>query len=194
MKKIFIDCGFHYGEALKQFVLGLGIDHDWYVFAFEPNPVTFERATLLGILPKETGGYLAQSAVWTEAGEIDFCQEDHTVSKSKSINPVHPLDGWASAVATLQSNASGLQKPIRVPALDFSNWLKNYSEYEVYCKMDIEGSEFPVLRKLLADGTIGIIKKLWVEWHDRFLPDETEETRLQLIDELSKHTEVLKWD
>ena len=66
-------------------------------------------------------------------------------------------------------------------------------ESEIYCKMDIEGAEFSVLRKMIKDESIKKIKKIWIEWHDVDLQTENSETRSQLKEELMKYTEVIDW-
>ncbi|KAK1860704.1 hypothetical protein I4F81_003292 [Pyropia yezoensis] len=56
---------------------------------------------------------------------------------------------------------------IPVPALDFSAWLSRTFAPDDYllCKIDVEGSETAVLRKMLLDGTLCACNRLSVEWH-----------------------------
>ena len=56
--------------------------------------------------------------------------------------------------------------------------------------MDIEGAEFPVLRHLLEDGTITLVDHLYVEFHERFIPRESEISSEALKRECQKHTIV----
>ena len=61
--------------------------------------------------------------------------------------------------------------PVPVPAVDFSAWLRRTVSPgdRVVVKMDIEGAEYPVLAKLVDEGTINLISVLYIEWHyDRF--------------------------
>ena len=37
MRKIFLDCGTHYGEGLNSFINHYNIDNTWDVYSFEPN-------------------------------------------------------------------------------------------------------------------------------------------------------------
>ena len=37
-KNIFIDCGFHLGEGLTEFISMLNIDSNWEIHCFEANP------------------------------------------------------------------------------------------------------------------------------------------------------------
>ena len=54
--------------------------------------------------------------------------------------------------------------------------------------MDIEGAEYGILRKLLNEGTINLIDILHVEFHDRLMPAESEES----TNELNPKSEVRK--
>ena len=196
MKKVFIDCGAHHGEGLRYFIPRLGIDYNWEVHCFEPNTACLiydrieeiERQYKVMVQP-------SVRAVWTCDALLDFKQENHFISQSGSpTDGRSKLDGWASQVAELNGDFRGLESTIKVVGFNFSEFLLQFAYgYDVYCKMDIEGSEFPVLRKVLNDGRAGILKHLWVEFHERFLPAETAETKWQLIRELSKHTVVTEW-
>lgn len=195
-KKVFIDCGFHHGEGLRHFIQQLGIDANWEIHAFEPNTACYmhERAEAIEI---EYNVVIRPSirAVWCCDGLLDFKQEDHLFSQSGSPTDGRSrLDGWASQIAQLNGDAPGLVSTVKVVGFDFSNFIGQFTNgYEVYCKMDIEGSEFPVLRKILNDGRAWIFHHLWVEFHERFLPAESPVTKAHLLTELRKYTTVTEW-
>ena len=75
--------------------------------------------------------------------------------------------------------------PVSVESIDFSQWIKdNFSKEDyIFLKMDIEGSEYKVLPKMIDDGTITYIDSLVIEWHDCVLPDFKMET-VQLKNQL----------
>eukprot|EP01038_Epipyxis_sp_PR26KG_P018495 gene18495-26097_t len=58
-------------------------------------------------------------------------------------------------------------------------WMKSASyhpkESRMVAKMDIEGSEYSVLPKMLGHGSLCIIHEIMIEWHDRFFPNATQE-------------------
>ena len=58
-------------------------------------------------------------------------------------------------------------KTIKVKAIDFGQWLKNNYRKEdvVFVKMDIEGAEYPVLEKMLKDGSMTYVDRLYIEFH-----------------------------
>lgn len=196
-KRVFLDCGAHHGEGLEHFIKLLNIDRDWEIRTWEPNPacLIWDRVELLN---RRYGFNIQAStmAVWVSTGLILFKQEDHFVSQSGSpTDGKSRVDGWASQIAELGGILPGLTNSVTVASFDFSEFLEQYRHdaYEVYCKMDIEGSEFPVLRKILNDGRAGIFKHLWVEFHERFLPAESPITKAHLLNELRKHTTVTEW-
>ena len=67
---------------------------------------------------------------------------------------------------------------LEVEAIDFSMWIReNFVEDDyIFLKMDIEGSEYKVLPKMIEDGTINYINDLIIEWHDWQLPSYREQT------------------
>lgn len=52
-----------------------------------------------------------------------------------------------------------------VPCFDFSKWLSRLPE-TVVLKLNVEGAEFPLLERLIADGTVEQVEHLIVSWHD----------------------------
>jgi hypothetical protein len=59
--------------------------------------------------------------------------------------------------------------------------------------MDIEGSEYKILPKMIDDGTISYIDALVIEWHDWIMPDFKSDT-LQLQQQLQNlGVNVLPW-
>lgn len=195
MRKVFIDCGFHHGEGLQQFIKMLEMDAGWIIYCFEPNPSckALSRFGHEALQPFFRRGQvrLFDAAVWIHDHGVAFSQERYVESEDGPDRQM--TDGWGSSVTSLQADIDGYELPIQVPSIDLSKMLETVSGSEVYVKMDIEGAEFPVLRKMLADDTVKHIKKLWVEFHDRFIPGESLQTRDDLIRQLARHTEVVQW-
>lgn len=53
---------------------------------------------------------------------------------------------------------------VSTPCFDFSAWLRD-CEKPVVVKMDVEGAEYELLDRLIADGTDARIEELVIEWH-----------------------------
>lgn len=171
MKKVFIDCGANKGQGLRQFIEVLNLNSDWIVECYEPNPdcelekniAEFDFATPFN------------KAVWIDNGTVSF---------SKTI-PNHK-----SSYASLGSSINGMnwydatyfdQEIIEVECVNISDILGKYDDEDfIAVKLDIEGSEFEVVRKLISDGTIKKINKLYVEWHSHHVHAETKESEDEL--------------
>lgn len=108
-------------------------------------------------------------------------------SKSKvSVNCVRAEFYDESEVGTFTSQASNVlsnrpeycnereliynSSEILVESIDFSEYIKTVSDPEDYIvvKLDIEGSEFDVLDKLISDNTLKYINKIYIEFHPHF--------------------------
>jgi FkbM family methyltransferase len=115
---------------------------------------------------------LARRAAWIEDGEIEFAR-------------VPRFRAWNSTVMRAKNSRgewSGSGEIIRVPCFDFSSWLRKLPERPIV-KMDIEGAEFPVLERMLEDGTDALVTELLVEWHDDRMEDFAER-KARLLSEL----------
>ncbi|WAE69119.1 FkbM family methyltransferase [Streptomyces cavourensis] len=184
MRKIFVDCGTNLGIVLKRFMHELP-DHDFY--AFEPNP-TLLPSIMANVEQAQHSGLVevTPSAVWTEDGTIDLFlghHESSTVMPGKRVPPVY-------------DQQIDYSSPVAVPAVDFSAWLRRTatSEDHVVVKMDIEGAEYPVLRKLLADGTIDLVSVLYVEWHHDRFPAMSQAEHDEVAAAVSARVDVRHWD
>lgn len=174
---IFLDCGTHKGEGLTEF-LNLNIIGDGYkVYCFEPNPNLTDESKLSDITlndGKRVGDLVdiifSEKAVWIEDGFVEFV----------------PLGDHASHIMhmghTNQEIHTNKEKPVGVPSFDLSKFIDSlpYGS-NITCKMDIEGAEFKVLRKLIEDGTIKRIKRIYVEFHPHFVIDESDDSTNKII-------------
>lgn len=180
--KIFIDCGFHHGEGLRHFAKELHIDHTWIVICFEPNPACLmqERLNCFGWPYTKPLVFANNLACWISYGEELFSHCLDSESSGLFLEGSIPISGFRS---------------IYVPCIDFSAWLSQIPEQydEIYCKMDIEGAEFEVLRKMIRDKSALRLTKIWVEFHERFLQYENSTTHMEILHDLTKCTIVEGW-
>lgn len=184
MRNIFIDCGANLGIVLGRFMRDLP---DYAFYALEPNAelipsIHNQVASIQSAAPVE----ILHSAAWTHDGTIDLYlghHESSTVMPGKVVPPVY-------------DQQIDYDAPVPVPALDFSAWLRRTAtpDDHVVVKMDIEGAEYPVLTKMLADSTIGLISTLYVEWHHDRFPAMRRADHDELVSAVSAHTDVRDWD
>lgn len=184
MKNVFLDLGSHKGEGLLEFLENGIIDNSYDIFCFEasPNLNTYEE---IKNKTKHIPGIInnikfENVAIWIEDKELKFNDRKDKAS--------HLID----------SNFNYFQKKdeyntINVKAINFSNFLKKLPECSnIICKMDIEGSEFTVLRHLIEDNTIGIINKIYIEFHPEEFTDikgtknEDNNSVLKIVEDIKK--------
>jgi FkbM family methyltransferase len=153
--KIFLDCGYYVGKALEYYAPFM--DDDWLVYVFEPNEDLGVEQSLKRF-PFKTEWI--KKAVWTEDGTVDFAIGGR--NDASFVKDMH-----AGAVIT---------DPIRkVECIDFSKFVADLpGDATIACSMDIEGCEFPVLRKMLKDGTAKRLTLLDIEFHHRLIRGEDE--------------------
>jgi FkbM family methyltransferase len=120
------------------------------LFAIEPNPKLVERLQKIDdctVIPK---------VVWTHDGSIGFYYDTRK-------------SGLRSTAIPNSGSTRCAKEPTVVACMDFSKWL--YETFRpddrIIVKMDIEGAEYEVLRRMLEDGSIAYVHKLYLETHRR---------------------------
>lgn len=178
-RKIFIDLGAYNGDTIEMFMLGLiePNPEQFEIYGFEPSPDQIKPLKYLA--EKYPGLNIFHKAAW-----IENCQLEFTVDES--------ADPLGSTLMRSKRNW-GAGKIVKVWCFDFDRWIKKFEGDYVVVKMDIEGAEFPLLRKLIASGNIKIISKLWVEFHPNKVTDFTTTEKDELIDQLKTLTEFRSW-
>jgi len=189
-KKVFIDCGSNIGQGLTLFKSIYNMDESWIVEAFEPNP------NLIRLLEYNTKDMpmsinIYNQAVWDIDGEVNFSimMEE---SEGSSVNKLMDAGICAdeSSLAYRKHNTI-----ISVSCSNISTILNRYSlEDYIVIKLDVEGSEFCIIRKMVADNMIKMIKDLYVEWHTPLLSSENIESQNLLTQQiLSEGINLYPW-
>lgn len=144
---IYIIGGAHKGERIFDFKgKDIYTAHRWKIVAIEANPF------LINLIPRDADTIVLNNAIWIKDGKIKF----YFVPESDNLGSVY------------KKNYSGrTPKPIFVESMDFGQWLKKNFTLDDYImvSLDIEGSEYDVLRKMVQDRTINYIDHLLVEFH-----------------------------
>jgi FkbM family methyltransferase len=183
MQNIFLDCGTHLCEGLLDFYNKGVINDTFEIHTFEANPECNinERTKDIPLSIK-----CHNVAVWVEDSFIFFNQENHVESQSGSpTDGKSNIDGWGSSVHLIGFKHKGYNTKVKVKSINFSKFVSDLpKDSNIICKMDIEGSEFLVLRKMIEDGTISRLKEIYIEFHERFMPSESIETRQKIVEDI----------
>lgn len=194
-KKFFIDCGTHFGEGLNYFIQHLQINNDWEIHSFEANPKTFEsfpdrsrydnlKITFHNLAVSDSDGYV----IFNRETPKNY-PEEFMMGGGSSFMPLDEWNPWGTFKESYNDS-------IEVRSLDFPKFIESLSPGDIYCKMDIEGAEFQVLEKMISDGSIKRIKKIWIEFHDNFFsnPIPYNEKKRKILEFLSENNiEYVEW-
>ena len=187
MSKIFLDLGTHYGQGLREFIARFNMDNTWIIHTFEANPNTFKIFTEQ--YHQLTPWVIAHNqAVSDHYGEITVNietppNEDATGMGSSVIS----LDKWNPWGGTLREN---FKTEANVLCFDLSDFIQKSFKPDdtMIIKMDIEGSEYDTLEKMIKDNVIERVNHLAVEWHSRFFTNsqEIEERERKIIEKINE--------
>lgn len=163
MKKIFLDCGSNYGQGYES--IHSRYNYLFETYMFEPNSKCFEK-----LKQKYSNINLINKAVWnsdcSRKLNIEYCNvENDFVGGSTNIllddfvRPIYLDDSRIKETPDSNSNYT--------ECLDLSNFiLKNFNKEDfIVMKLDVEGSEFEVLNKMILDNSLSYINELYIEWH-----------------------------
>mgnify|MGYP001460204055 CR=1 FL=1 len=182
-KSVFIDCGAYDGcSAIKASILHPFIKE---IISFEADPRmwTKEASIVSTLIPV---------AVWIYNGQIDF----QIITKNKYGGQ---YAGAGSLVEEKQQANKSMHREvqlIKVPCIDLVDWIKkNYkSSDQIILKLDIEGAEYAILKKLIEEKLYYFINILYIEWHPKFSPFTAEVTEEIRRETYEKFSNVEDWD
>jgi FkbM family methyltransferase len=184
-RKVFVDCGSNtcavLGERIER-----GLETEF--FAFEPQP------ELVACIEEVRHRHPAipirffNKAVWVHDGTIDFYLATEWGPNYRGGSTL--LEGHVKNAAKVDYS-----HPVTVECIDFSRWIGcNFRRRDhLVVKMDIEGAEYPVLEKMVADGTIDYITELIVEFHWQMNENVSQERHAALRVALNSRVLVSEW-
>lgn len=176
-RKLFIDCGGYDGCSVLKFLL---TRPEYDCVSFEPNPALWDHF-------RDLPTRLFRKAVYTYDGEIDL--------------KVDPVDGDGSTLVAGKRIDFTRTVPddecptITVPCMDLSRFISQMSErYDVIdLKLDVEGAEYAILERLVEDETIGLVNKLYCEFHGHKM-DIEDGRHERIYNDVGNFVEIDDWD
>jgi FkbM family methyltransferase len=184
-RRIFVDCGSNTCQILAERI-ERGLETEF--FAFEPQPELAGYAEEIRRRHPATPIHFFNKAVWVQDGTIDFYLATEWGPNYRGGSTV--LTGHLKNAAKVDYS-----QPLAVECVDFSRWImRNFTERDhLVVKMDIEGAEYPVLEKMVAEGTIDYVSELIVEFHWQMNENLGQERHEALRAALDKSVLVSDW-
>ncbi|MQU72331.1 FkbM family methyltransferase [Sinorhizobium meliloti] len=179
-RKVYLDLGANVGDTIAHFA-------EWHpshlIWGFEANP------QIVRSLRKRFKGNpnvkIVHRAVWVSEGTI-------------TLFLGHPLSSTVMEGKVAMPQAPEFEihydQSVEVTSIDFANWLlKNFTlQDDVTIKMDIEGAEYPILRRMIETKAIKLVDLLICEFHHNRFPSEAEDHD-RLLATLSEKTRLIRW-
>lgn len=163
---ICIDCGGHIG-LISEIFLKLGAT----VHTFEPN------IYLINYMKYRLSEYvnskkliLENKAVWDRKDSIKLY-----LRESFSLEDITHIDSESSSILVEKTDENlmfntSINNFLEVDSIDLTDYLKKIDKQIHILKIDIEGVEFDVLKKMITTEMYKKIKYIFVETHDYKLP------------------------
>lgn len=145
---VFIDGGSHNGCSTRKFRNSFAKSSDFRVHCFEPDPRFADCYTDLDVT-------FHPRAIWIEDGPCEFFVSHSNYSDGGTL------------LRTKISGQLDKDRPIVVEGIDFPKWVRQSFEIgdTIWLKLDIEGAEYVVLQEMIDQGVIGMIDRLFIEFH-----------------------------
>lgn len=153
---IAIDCGASDGQCTRR-LAATGAT----VYAFEPDPYGFAglKATFGGTANVK----LRNQAVGVEPARVPLFRSPAFV-----VNPDHYVQ--ASSLYASKADVASTDSII-VEQIDLLSFIAALPQRVALLKLDIEGSEVPILERLLDTGMVSRVDCIFAETHERIVPE-----------------------
>jgi FkbM family methyltransferase len=142
---IIIELGANVGSITSKL-----IKYNKKVYAFEPEPIAFEKLKQL----KDENLVISNNAAWIKNQKLFFYRhKDWENSQSTT----------SSSLLSTKINVDNRNK-IMINAIDIVEFIEQFN-CRILIKMDIEGAEYRIINKLLKSKSLNNITKIFCEFH-----------------------------
>jgi FkbM family methyltransferase len=201
---IYLDFGSNKFQGLIEFEKKLNISSEWAIYCYEANPFIcnlHETQTRLKAFEEKYNFFeLINAAVsgdekpkslsfptYQKNGEekVDF-QSSTLLDTELAFDATKKF--WTSNQGA-QSELFSLKK-VKVNCVDINLVLKNlydkFHDCNIFIKMDIEGGEYAVLKRLMKSSLLNLINEIHIEWHPRFFPAKEQADKKSFENQIKK--------
>jgi FkbM family methyltransferase len=170
---IAIDCGANVG-TITQHLCKSGAT----VYCFEPNPYAFT------VLQDRFSNIQNVHCIPKGVNDKDMLMKLY-LHENSDTDEVY----WSTGSSLLDFKGNVLSdKYVEVEIIDLCEFIKSLNHRVRILKMDVEGVECAILRKMIKSGIIDKIDYVFVETHDHKIPELKAETNA--IRQLIKHKKI----
>ncbi|XP_066298562.1 uncharacterized protein [Branchiostoma lanceolatum] len=197
-KKVFLDCGANVASSVQLFRETYPDGHNYVIHSFELD----ERLQPY-FAPYSNHVLHCPTAVSDKDGEMTaFSESAWSPDKGKNNGRDMQWGGGSLFVSedekkdTETGGTRKLSYRKKVPTVDLSRWIQsNFAvEDEIVFKLDVEGAEYGILKKMLKEDTFRWIDKFYGEFHPWQPTGLSNREKSQLLDELTqKKITQLSW-
>ena len=170
---IAIDCGANVGIITQHFCKSGAT-----VYCFEPNPYAFT------VLQDRFSNIQNVHCIPKGVNDKDMLMKLY-LHENSDTDEVY----WSTGSSLLDFKGNVLSdKYVEVEIIDLCEFIKSLNHRVRILKMDVEGVECAILRKMISSGIIDNIDYVFVETHDHKIPELKAETNA--IRQLIKHKKI----
>ena len=182
MKKIYLDCGTYNGNILTKFIEKYDMPNeavDWNIYCFDPLTTYQERIN--GIIQNYFGKGIETwdsdnsseelshfefkpSAVWVDDKGVTFYK--YSESGRAPHDDGSTIMDWKSEIDSKEWGGE-VKSSYKVDSFSLSDWILNNCSKDDFLvvKMNMEGSEYDVLKDMINTGALDYVDELWVDFH-----------------------------
>ncbi|MEI9910218.1 MAG: FkbM family methyltransferase [Bacteroidota bacterium] len=157
---IVLDCGANVGHIAKLFSLTGAT-----VIAFEPDPVAYQK--LLHRCRSRKNITCVRKGVWDKDAIIQLFSHEDSKGNEASFTV-----GSSIIAGKININTEKAQS---IEVIDLVSYIQNSGKKIDLVKLDVEGAEIEILKKVIATDAYKLFDRMYVETHETKIPSQAKE-------------------